>query len=124
MSRENKGNNKIKELMGEAMTDLEKMVNVNTVIGQPVTATDGTTIIPICKVTMGFMTGGGEYGEIKQLKTDRDAPFVGGNGAVVSMKPMGVIACNDIGVKLICTEKDAYEKLFDTVDNLVEKLKK
>ena len=59
-----KRENKIKDLMETAMKDINTIIDVNTVIGKPFSINDGTTVIPVTKVTLGFMTGGGEYGEI------------------------------------------------------------
>lgn len=117
-------NNKIRELMSTAMNDLGEMADVNTIIGKPIMTDDGTTLIPVCKVTMGFMTGGGEYGEIKQFKNGKEVPFAGGSGAVISMKPIGFLSSGTKGIKLINTEKDAYTKLFETAEEIISKLKK
>ena len=123
MAKEIKENNKIKELTTAAMKDLSSMIDVNTVIGKPFTTPDGSTIIPITKVTMGFMTGGGEYGEIKTLKST-DPPFAGGSGAVISVKPVGFLLSKNKGIKLISAENDVYTKLFQSAEEFIENLKK
>lgn len=124
MTKEIKETNKIKDLMSSSMSDLSDMTDVNAVVGKPIYTPDGTTVIPICKVTMGFMTGGGEYGEVRQLKNDKDSPFAGGSGAVISMKPVGFLTSNNDGVRLISTDKDVYTKLFETAEEFFEKIKK
>ncbi len=124
MTKEVKETNKIKDLMSSSMNDLSDMTDVNAVVGKPIYTPDGTTVIPICKVTMGFMTGGGEYGEVRQLKNDKDSPFAGGSGAVISMKPVGFLTSNNDGVRLISTDKDVYTKLFETAEEFFEKIKK
>lgn len=124
MTKEIKETNKIKDLMSSSMSDLSDMTDVNAVVGKPIYTPDGTTVIPICKVTMGFMTGGGEYGEVRQLKNDKDSPFAGGSGAVISMKPVGFLISNNDGVRLISTDKDVYTKLFETAEEFFEKIKK
>ena len=124
MTKEIKETNKIKDLMSSSMNDLSDMTDVNAVVGKPIYTPDGTTVIPICKVTMGFMTGGGEYGEVRQLKYDKDSPFAGGSGAVISMKPVGFLTSNNDGVRLISTDKDVYTKLFETAEEFFEKIKK
>ena len=53
-----KRENKIKDLMETAMKDINTIIDVNTVIGKPFSINDGTTVIPVTKVTLGFMTGG------------------------------------------------------------------
>ena len=123
MTKEIKETNKIKDLMSSSMNDLSDMTDVNAVVGKPIYTPDGTTVIPICKVTMGFMTGGGEYGEVRQLKNDKDSPFAGGSGAVISMKPVGFLTSNNDGVRLISTDKDVYTKLFETAEEFFEKIK-
>ena len=110
--------------MSSSMNDLSDMTDVNAVVGKPIYTPDGTTVIPICKVTMGFMTGGGEYGEVRQLKNDKDSPFAGGSGAVISMKPVGFLTSDNDGVRLISTDKDVYTKLFETAEEFFEKIKK
>ena len=77
MSKKVKNDNKIRELTTAAMKDLGSMIDVNTVVGKPFTMPDGSTVIPVTKVTMGFMTGGGEYGEVKTIKSS-DAPLRAG----------------------------------------------
>lgn len=124
MTKEIKETNKIKDLMSSSMNDLSDMTDVNAVVGKPIYTPDGTTVIPICKVTMGFMTGGGEYGEVRQLKNDKDSPFAGGSGAVISMKPIGFLTSNNDGVRLISTDKDVYTRLFETAEEFFEKIKK
>lgn len=124
MTKEIKETNKIKDLMSSSMNDLSDMTDVNAVVGKPIYTPDGTTVIPICKVTMGFMTGGGEYGEVRQLKNDKDSPFAGVSGAVISMKPVGFLTSNNDGVRLISTDKDVYTKLFETAEEFFEKIKK
>mgnify|MGYP004692370561 CR=1 FL=1 len=115
--------NKIKELMSAALRDINTLVDVNTVIGKPFTTNDGYTIIPVSKVTMAFMTGGGEYGEIKNIRGDKDFPFAGGRGAIVSLKPTGFLVEKEKGVKLISVPTDAFEKAFETAEEFIKSFK-
>lgn len=123
MSKEVKNDNKIRELTAAAMKDLSSMIDVNTVVGKPFTTPDGSTVIPVTKVTMGFMTGGGEYGEIKTIKSG-DAPFAGGSGAVISVKPVGFLLSKNKGVRLVSTENNVYTKLFEYADEFLNNFKK
>ncbi len=124
MAKDDKKKNKIRELMAASMEDLSGLTNVDAVVGKPVTTPDGTTVIPVCKVTVGYMTGGGEYGDAKTIKAGNQNPFAGGSGAVVSMKPVGFLTSGIGGVKLISAEKTVYEKLFDSVEQFIDKIKK
>ena len=68
--------------MSTSMESIREMVDVNTVVGEPVKTQDGSTIIPISKVSFGFVAGGGEYPGTMQCA---DMPFAGGAGAGVSV---------------------------------------
>ncbi len=97
----------IESLMGTTMENIKDRVDVNTVVGDPVQAGDGTTIIPISRVTFGFVAGGGDYttGEKKNaMRTiDDDLPFAGGTGAGVSVYPMGFLVVGNGQVKMLPT---------------------
>ena len=75
----------IESLMSTSMESIREMVDVNTVVGDPVATQDGSTIIPISRVSFGFVAGGGEYsGGIAQPQPE-SLPFAGGAGAGVSV---------------------------------------
>lgn len=114
--------NKIKEMMTAAIKDLNSLVDVNTIIGKPFTTAEGSVIIPVSKVTMGFLTGGGEYGEVKAYK-EFSLPFAGGSGAIISLKPSGFLIDNGNGVKLVNALNDVYDRVFNTVEEFVKGLK-
>ena len=105
------------------MKDINSLVDVNTVIGKPFTINDGTMIIPVTKVTMGFMTGGGEYGEIKKINSSPDIPFAGGSSAIVSLKPTGFLIGKGKGVKLITVPTDAFSRAFETAEEFIKTFK-
>lgn len=67
----------ISELMQTAMSSMKDMVDVNTVVGHPVQASSGSTIIPISRVTFGYMTAGGDLLADKPAKDAPDFPFAG-----------------------------------------------
>lgn len=119
MQREN---NKIDKLIAGAMKSLNGLIDVNTVIGKPIKTDDGTTIIPVSKVTMGFVTGGGEYGDIKILKKDKTYPFGGGSGAVLSLKPYGFLIDCGGGYKLVRASGEPLDKLIDTASDFLQRI--
>ena len=71
----------IESLMGVSMDNIKDMVDVNTVIGDPVQTQDGSTIIPISRVAFGFVAGGGEYAVSGAQAGAYGMPFAGGAGA-------------------------------------------
>ena len=111
--------NKINRVIDTAMKNLSALVDVNTVIGKPMKTEDGSLIIPVSKVTLGFMTGGGEYGEGKVMKKDRAIPFAGGSGAIVSMKPTGFLVNDGKGYRVIAAANEPYEKILDVASDLL-----
>ncbi|MBP3657637.1 MAG: GerW family sporulation protein [Clostridia bacterium] len=90
----------IERLMGTSMESIREMVDVNTVIGDAVQTQDGSTVIPISKVSFGFVAGGGEYGA-EQSPGMGGKPFAGGAGAGVSVQPVGFLVCSASGVRLL-----------------------
>ena len=122
MSKE-KSNNKIRELMASTMKDLNSLIDVNTVVGKPFKTEDGNTVIPVSKVTLGFMTGGGEYGEVKPFKNNKSVPFAGGSGAVVSLKPSGFLVDTGSNVSVLSVSDDVFSRVIESVDNFIKSLK-
>jgi len=109
-------------LLGTAMEKLGNMVQVNTVVGQPIFAGD-TTIIPISKVSLGFVAGGGEYGKDKNLPA-ADPAFGGGSGGGMSVAPLGFLTSAPGGQLRyipVCGQ-EPLEKLVDMTPGLLTKL--
>jgi len=111
------GEAEIKTLIETSMESLRKMIDVNTVIGDMVETKSGASIIPVSRVSCGFMTGGGQYGkEIKQ-----DSLFAGGSGAGVSIHPVGFLVINGKVVRLIVREgATGFDKAFDAIPLLLD----
>ncbi len=118
MSKDNK--QKISSLIETSMKNLTSMVDVNTIMGKPMKTEDGNCIIPISKVTVAFMTGGGDTGKAKIFTKSEDLPFIGGSGAVVTMKPCGFLIENkEQNFKLLTMEKEPAEMIYDMVTDYV-----
>ena len=96
----------IGELMQTAMASIKDMVDVNTVIGDPVVAASGATIIPISKVSFGYVTAGGDMdlpdkGHAKVMQERETFPFAGGSGAGVSVQPVGFLVVSQDSVRML-----------------------
>ena len=110
--------------MGTSMESIREMVDVNTVVGEPVQTQDGSTIIPISKVSLGFVAGGGEYLCGTMRPQTEEMPFAGGAGAGVSVHPMGFLVCSQNGVRLLsanCTSP--MERIVEMIPQALEGLK-
>lgn len=95
----------IENLMKTAMESIREMVDVNTVVGDPVETPDGSIIIPISRVSTGFASGGGEFETPGGSKSENTAfPFAGGSGAGVSVRPVGFLVSSGKEVRLLPVE--------------------
>lgn len=118
----------IDNMMQTTMDSIRSMVDVNTVIGSPVLGSKGTTIIPVSKVSFGFVAGGGEYsGDDRQRShtapTD-NFPFAGGTGAGVSVQPVGFLVVGEGTVKMLPAQSSgAMERMVDLLPQMLEDLK-
>ena len=122
----------IENLMITAMSSIQNMVDVSTIIGEPIETQVGITIIPISKVSFGFAAGGSEFrGEtLKEYnKKDKDEeiqyklPFGGGAGAGVSINPVAFLVVQEGSVKLMPVDHDScLDKILDYVPDLMQKL--
>ena len=103
------------------MEKIREMVDVNTIIGDAITSPDGTTIIPVSKVSFGFASGGSD------LPTQAAEKFAGGAGAGVTVKPVAfIVITRDGDVKLMelgNSKPSAIEGVIDAIPNVVEKIK-
>lgn len=109
----------IERIMDNAFTKMRGLVTADTVIGNAVTTADGVTIIPVSRVTMGFLTGGGEYAAGAGF-SEREYPFACGSGAGVSVAPVGFLVNDGKSVKLVGVEdRGLYDKLLSLIPDVV-----
>ncbi len=106
----------INGLMDTTMNKIKEMVDVNTIIGDPITSPDGTIIIPVSKVSYGFASGGSDFPTKKESKDC----FGGGSGAGVSIQPVAFLTVFKGEVKLMPIEK--YDNTVDRVVGMVPEL--
>ncbi|MBE5813340.1 MAG: sporulation protein YtfJ [Clostridiales bacterium] len=112
-------NHPIDGLMSSAMNSIKEMVDVNTIIGNPVNIPDGTVIIPISRVSFGFAAGGSEFSGNKESKL----PFGGGSGAGVTINPVGFLVVGNGLVKFVAVgQPTAADKLVDYMPEAIEKI--
>ena len=121
----------IEGLMTTAMDNIKNMVDVNTIIGEPIEASNNVVIIPISKVCFGFAAGGSEFngetiGEYSKKEKEEEIqynlPFGGGAGAGVNINPVAFLVVQGNGVKLLPVEHlSSIDKLLDYMPDLLEK---
>ena len=108
--------------METAMQKIRELVDVNTIIGEPITTSDGTVIIPISKVSFGFVAGGSDL----PVSAPKDV-FAGGSGAGITIKPQAFIVVQRDGeVKMLemgAAQAGALDGLIAGVPDLISKVK-
>lgn len=122
----------IEGLMTTAMNSIQDMIDVNTIIGEPIETSNNVVVIPISKVSFGFAAGGSEFrGETideysrkdKEEEIQYRLPFGGGSGAGVSINPIAFLVIQPEGVKLLPVNyASAVDKLIDYVPDVMEKV--
>ncbi|MCL2018972.1 MAG: GerW family sporulation protein [Oscillospiraceae bacterium] len=111
----------LKGLLSSSMEKIRDLVDVNAIIGDPITSPDGTLIIPISKVTFGFVSGGSDI----PAKAPNEI-FAGGSGAGVTIKPQAFIVVKTDGdVKLLEVggENSFIDGLITGVPDLINKVR-
>ena len=94
----------------------------HTVVGDPVQTQDGSTIIPISKVSFGFVAGGGEYA-CSSVQPQAELPFAGGAGAGVTVHPMGFLVCSANGVRMLSAGcATPMERIAEMIPQVLERL--
>lgn len=104
-------------MMGVTMEKIREMVDVNTIIGNPITSPDGTIVIPISKVSFGFAAGGSDFSG----KQPKDL-FGGGGGAGVSIQPIAflVISNGDVKILQIDTSENTADRMVGLVPEVIQ----
>ena len=104
---------KLPNMLETAIQKIREMVDVNSVIGEPIHTPDGVTIIPVSKVSVGFGGGGSDFAN----KTGSE-PFGGGVGGGVKVSPVCFLIVKDGNVRMMAVPEPASS----TADRIVEML--
>lgn len=112
-------NQSIQDILSTSMEKLRELVDVNTIVGTPITVSESTTIIPISKVSFGFGSGGSDFPANNQKEA-----FGGGSGGGVSIQPLAFIVVNDGDVKLLqmTSANNTADKVVNLVPELIDKI--
>jgi sporulation protein YtfJ len=118
----------LKQIIDTAISKIGEVVDVNTVIGDPITIQGDVTIIPFSKVAVGFASGGTEFGG-KNPSPNGKAYFAGGNGAGVTMSPLGFIVVEQGKARVVelgnmatyNAPTDPVNRVLDGINGVVDK---
>ena len=112
-------NQSIQDILSTSMEKLRELVDVNTIVGTPITVSEGTTIIPISKVSFGFGSGGSDFPANSQKEA-----FGGGSGGGVSIQPLAfiVVANGDVKLLQMTSANNTADKVVNLVPELIDKI--
>ena len=105
------------EFLQTSMAKIKEMVDVNTIVGDPVTTQDGVTLVPVSRVSFGFGGGGGDL--VKQR-----SGFAGGSGAAVRIEPIGFLVIRNGIVNMLNIQPPAantFDRIVDLIPQLMDK---
>lgn len=111
----------IGSLMDTTMEKIKEMIDVNAIIGEPITSPDGTLIIPVSKVSYGFAAGGSD---LPTKKENKDC-FGGGSGAGVTIQPVAFLTVYQGDVRLVSVDREegTADKLVSMIPDVLKKVK-
>lgn len=114
------------ELISVTMDNIKSMMDSENVIGKPIVMPEGSVVVPLSKVTVGFVTGGGQY-NLQQNKQSFPVPFAGGGGGGINITPIGFLVCSEGDTNLIKIDKKEsagkWENLISAALSLIKSKK-
>ena len=114
-------NTPLQDMMRAAIEKVREMADTNAIVGQPITTSDGVTLIPISKVSIGFGSGGGDYGKVQPKG------FGGGAGAGVRIDPVAFLVIKDGTTRVLpvaVPPASALDRAVDMVPDIMDKVEK
>jgi len=113
----------IEGLMQTAMESIKAIVDVNTILGDPVETPDGTVVVPVSRVSLGFAAGGTEY-EARGKAGGAEFPFGGGSGAGISVNPVAFLVVGQGEVRLLPVDSNVVlDRLIDLAPHVLDQVR-
>lgn len=112
-------------IIEKTLSSLKTIGECETIFGKPTRLFDGTEVIPVSKVTIGFVVGGGEYSDLSTRRVATHYPMAGGSGGAAVLSPVGFLVSTESEVKYISTENEAnYQKILELLAKASTKVAK
>lgn len=119
---EEKQKHPIEEVITDTLKNIKNIVDIDTIVGNPFRTESNNLVIPISKVTIGYLGGGGEYYDTKIKKIDH--PFALGSGAGISIDPIGFIVEENGVIRYIDTgSKSSFDKVVNIITDTIKSFK-
>lgn len=115
----------INDLISSSMDKIKTIVDSSTIVGEKVVTDDGSTIIPISKVSVGYVVGGGEYADLSSRRVANHFPMAGGSSGGMSVTPVGFLIETKGEIKFVNVEnKSLYQTILNIFNALLNKVEK
>ncbi len=117
----------IEGIMYTSLQGLKEMIDVNTIVGDAITTPDGSVIIPISKVSIGFGVGGTEFEKFQRSKNSEEEPknmFGGGTGGGISLTPEAFLVVGNGKIRMISVtpQNGIYDRVLDMIPDAIDKV--
>ncbi len=112
----------IGEVMGLTMQKVKEMIDANTIVGEPIRA-DGVTLVPVSKISVGFGSGGSDFGKKKPDEDGRN--FGGGGGAGITITPVVFLVIADGNVRVLSVDsapQSTTDRIIELLPQVIEKV--
>ena len=116
-------NNQIKEIVDKTLEKLKALSNSDCIIGKAIEGNNGEVVIPICKASVGFVSGGGEYSSTS-IKRTKEYPFAGGSSAGCSVTPIGFLVVGKTIEFINVGGNDVFDKIYNFAAKWCDNIKK
>ncbi len=118
-------NDTLNDMINSSMEKIKTIVDSSTIVGEKVITDDGTTIIPISRVSVGYVVGGGEYADLSSRRVANHFPMAGGSSGGMSVTPVGFLVVTNGEVNFINVEnKSLYQTVLNLFNSLITKIDK
>ena len=107
--------------METTLLKIRELVDANTIVGQPITTADGTVLVPVSEVSVGFGCGGSDF----QTRSGPGNNFGGGGGAGVKIYPVAFLAIRDGNVRVInlgAPPANTVDRIVDAAPEVIDKV--
>ena len=115
--------NSLPNMLENTIAKIREMIDVNSVVGDPITTPDGVTIIPISKVSIGFGGGGSDF--VSKNVNKQENPFGGGVGAGIKVTPIAFMVIRGENVRMLPVAMPASttaDRIVEQVPDLLDKV--
>lgn len=115
--------NPVENVLEQTLKNLRSIIDVDCIVGEPIKY-DGATILPISKVSVGFVSGGGEINNKNKRRKDLNYPFAGGSGGGCNLTPIGFLVVIKDKVEFLKVDCESnFEKILDLAGSLIKSFK-